>query len=204
MKKLLLFLLLALTLQAHADNSVLTKPNLKILMLGNSYMLDGTSYLKDIANASGSDISDMCIYRILRSSSGFKHWCDIYNDKDVYEYYFAKELGGLSSTVKQGKGDAGDGSLFRQVLTDDTWDLILIQPVSTEAADYDKWESDGYLAQLLEILKTHQPNAKIGFVMVHSYWDEYVHNYQRSSYDRWQLIADATQQLAKNPWRTCA
>lgn len=198
MKKLILFVLLALTLQAHADNSVLTKPNLKILMLGNSYMLDGTSYLKDIANASGSDISDMCIYRILRSSSGFKHWCDIYNDKDVYEYYFAKELGGISSTVKQGKGDAGDGSLFRQVLTDDTWDLILIQPVSTEAADYDKWESDGYLAQLLEILKTHQPNAKIGFVMVHSYWDEYVHNYQRSSYDRWQLIADATQQLAKN------
>ena len=198
MKKLLLFLLLALTLQAHADNSVLTKPNLKILMLGNSYMLDGTSYLKDIANASGSDISDMCIYRILRSSSGFKHWCDIYNDKDVYEYYFAKELGGLSSTVKQGKGDAGDGSLFRQVLTDDEWDLILIQPVSTEAADYDKWESDGYLAQLLEILKTHQPDAQIGFVMVHSYWDEYVHNYQHSSYDRWQLIADATQQLAKN------
>ena len=34
--------------------------------------------------------------------------------------------------------------------------------------------------------------------MVHSYWDEYVHNYQRSSYDRWQLIAEATQQLAKN------
>ena len=198
MKKLLLFLLLALTLQAHADNSVLTKPNLKILMLGNSYMLDGTSYLKDIANASGSDISDMCIYRILRSSSGFKHWCDIYNDKDVYEYYFARELGGLSSTVKQGKGEAGDGSLFRQVLTDDEWDLILIQPVSTEAADYDKWESDGYLAQLLEILKTHQPDAQIGFVMVHSYWDEYVHNYQHSSYDRWQLIADATQQLAKN------
>lgn len=198
MKKLLLFLLLALTLQAYADNSVLTKPNLKILMLGNSYMLDGTSYLKDIANASGSDISDMCIYRILRSSSGFKHWCDIYNDKDVYEYYFARELGGLSSTVKQGKGEAGDGSLFRQVLTDDEWDLILIQPVSTEAADYDKWESDGYLAQLLEILKTHQPDAQIGFVMVHSYWDEYVHNYQHSSYDRWQLIADATQQLAKN------
>ena len=109
MKKLLLFLLLALTLQAHADNSVLTKPNLKILMLGNSYMLDGTTYLKDLANANGSDISDMCIYRILRSSSGFKHWCDIYNDKDVYEYYFARELGGLSSTVKQGKGEAGDG-----------------------------------------------------------------------------------------------
>lgn len=198
MKKLLLFLLLALTLQAHADYSVLTKPNLKILMLGNSYMLDGTSYLKDIANASGSDISDMCIYRILRSSSGFKHWCDIYNDKDVYEYYFARELGGLSSTVKQGKGEAGDGSLFRQVLTDDEWDLILIQPVSTEAADYDKWENDGYLAQLLEILKTHQPNAQIGFVMVHSYWDEYVHNYQHSSYDRWQLIADATQKLVAN------
>lgn len=198
MKKLLLFLLLALTLQAHADNSVLTKPNLKILMLGNSYMLDGTTYLKDLANANGSDISDMCIYRILRSSSGFKHWCDIYNDKDVYEYYFARELGGLSSTVKQGKGEAGDGSLFRQVLTDDEWDLILIQPVSTEAADYDKWENDGYLAQLLEILKTHQPNAQIGFVMVHSYWDEYVHNYQHSSYDRWQLIADATQKLVAN------
>ena len=127
MKKLLLFLLLALTLQAHADNSVLTKPNLKILMLGNSYMLDGTSYLKDIANASGSDISDMCIYRILRSSSGFKHWCDIYNDKDVYEYYFARELGGLSSTVKQGKGEAGDGSLFRQVLTDDS--VIAMYPL---------------------------------------------------------------------------
>ena len=37
MKRLILIFLLGLTLQASADTTLLTKPRLKILALGNSY-----------------------------------------------------------------------------------------------------------------------------------------------------------------------
>ena len=51
----------------------------------------------------------------------------------------------------------------------------------------------GYLYELISIIKKHQPNTKIGFLLVHSYWSEYSKNTEKSSFDRWQLIANSTQ-----------
>jgi hypothetical protein len=198
MKRLLSLLLLVLALQVNADNTVLSKPNLKILILGNSYMYDGLSHLDALVNGSGSNISDMCIYRMLRSDASFKTWCDMYKDNDTNEYYFTKVLGGISSKVKQAAGSAGDGSLLREVLTSDEWDLILLQPSSKEATSYETWKDEGYLEEFLDILKAKQPNAEIGIILIHSYWDNYVHNSEGSSYDRWQLIANAVKKLVSS------
>lgn len=199
MKKLLLLFLLLTALQVHANennNDVLSRPNLKILILGNTYMFDGLFYLKDITENSGSDISDMCLYSVLRSDATFKDWVNVYNDVDVYTYAFAKQLGGISSKVAQGGGAAGDGSLLRNILKNDVWDLILIQPNSTQAPYYENWVED--FNKLRTILNNDQPNAKIGLILVHSYWDSYVHNTEKDSYARWQLIAESAKKLKEN------
>ena len=198
MKRLILIFLLGLTLQAPADNTLLTQPGLKILALGNSYTDNYFNLLKEFTDNSGSDVSDMCLYKISRSFATFKAWLDMYEDKDIYNYYFYKTLGGLNASVQQGTGKAGDGTLLRKALTDEQWDLILIQASSTEATDYDAWVNNGYLDRLLQLLKEQQPQAKIGFVMSHSYWDDYAMNYQHSSLERWKLIAGAAKQLMEH------
>ncbi len=108
MKRLILFFLLGLTLQAPADTTLLTKPGLKILALGNSYTDNYFNLLKEFTTNSGSDVSDMCLYKISRSFATFKAWLDMYEDKDIYNYYFYKTLGGLNASVQQGTGKAGE------------------------------------------------------------------------------------------------
>ena len=198
MKRLILIFLLGLTLQASADTTLLTQPGLKILALGNSYTDNYFNLLKEFTDNSGSDVSDMCLYKISRSFATFKAWLDMYEDKDIYNYYFYKTLGGLNASVQQGTGKAGDGTILRNALNGEQWDLILIQASSTEATDYDAWVSNGYLDRLLQLLKEQQPQAKIGFVMSHSYWDDYAMNYQHSSLERWKLIAGAAKQLMEH------
>jgi hypothetical protein len=198
MNRLILLLFLVQSIQIQADDSVLKKENLKILALGNSYTDDYFYHLKDITTASGSDVSDMCIYKISRSYASFKAWCDMYNDKDIYDYYFTKVLGGYWPGINQATGQAGDGTVLRDVLTNVQWDLILIQPSSPEAPYHDSWESNGYLDELINILHDKQPNAEIGIVLVHSYWDDYSMNDQKSSYTRWQMISESVQWLTNN------
>ena len=86
-------------------------------------------------------------------------------------------------------------------MTDETWDLIIIHQVSTYAPYYSKWTTNstaGYLDELISIIKEHQPNAELGFHLVHSYWSGYSRNTEKSSYDRWQLIANSTKSFCED------
>ena len=65
-------------------NGVLTKPNLKILHIGNSFTFDTTCYLPEIVKGTEADVSDLCIYRMMLSSASFKDWYDTYNDIDIH------------------------------------------------------------------------------------------------------------------------
>ena len=187
---------------ADADNSILDKPTLKVLDIGNSFTLDAVQLLPRIANASGSNLSSICLYRCYRSGATFKNWYDIYHDKDsVFTYSIAKVLGGLPSTAPRGTGEIGDGSLFRQVLTQEKWDLIIIHQAGPYAPYYGTWTQNGaggYLNELLALIREHQPQAEIGFLLVHSYWRDYVGNSEKSAVLRWQKIADATQNFCED------
>ena len=191
-----------LSLPVTAENSVLKKAELRVLDIGNSYTTGATRLLPLIAKASKADLSTMCLYQCYRSGASFKKWVDIYNDKDTKNTYSIKKVvGGLSANVQTGKGKAGDGKLFRDVLTNETWDLIIIHQVSTYAPYYSKWNTNsaaGYLDELVSIIKKHQPNAKLGFLLVHSYWSEYSKNTEQSSYDRWQLIANSAKSICED------
>ena len=185
--------------RVYADNSILLKSNLKVLDIGNSYTNDATNLLPEIAAASCSDISDLCLYKATRSSGSFKNWYDIYHDQDNgTTYTISKVLGGIDANITTGNGEAGDGSLFREALENEKWDIIIIHQMSTYAPYYAEWNTTGkggYLKELLAILKDKQPQAMIGFLLVHSYWDGHSGNKEKSSYLRWQLIANSVKRL---------
>ena len=77
-----------------------------------------------------------------------------------------------------------------------------INVIAVEAlSKYSKWNTNstaGYLDELISIIKAHQPNAKLGFLLVHSYWSEYSKNTEKSSYERWQLIANSAKSFCND------
>jgi len=185
----------------NAQESVLRKASLKVLDIGNSYTNDATSMLPLIAKSSGSDLSDMCLYKAIRSSASFKNWYDRYYERDNYNYSISKVLGGIDAAVTTGKREGVDGSLFKEALDNEKWDIIIIHQLSRYAPYYHEWgttNAGGYLNELLSLLKDKQPQAVIGFLLVHSYWDDYSKNKEKSSFERWKLIANSVKRLCED------
>lgn len=181
--------------------AVLTKEHLKVLDIGNSYTNGALALLPTIVKNCNADVSDFCLYKIVRGGSSFKTWCDTYEDKDAHPYSFIHVLGDLQIHVPSGDAVGLDGSLFRRVLSDVEWDIIIIHQLSTYAPYYELWRGagdGGYLDNLLRIIKQNQPKAIVGFMLIHSYWDEYNGNKEKSSLARWQKIANSVQQLQKD------
>jgi hypothetical protein len=109
-------------------------------------------------------------------------------------------LGGIKANISTGTGEANDGALFREALTNEEWDIIIIHQVSIYAPYYEQWKGTGeggYLNELLSLIKELQPQAKIGFLLIHSYWDHYGANTENSSLLRWELIANSVKSLCE-------
>ena len=178
----------------------LQKDQFKVLDIGNSYTDDSTHYLPQIVTASGVDTSNMCLYKAVRGGASFKNWYDIYFDRDTSNYSVSKILGGIDQNIT-GTAEIGNGERFRNTLKNNEWDLIIIHQVSTYSPYYDRWEEDsdaGYLSKYIRILRQNQPKATIGFLLVHSYWSDYSGNTEKSSLNRWKLIAESVKRLRAN------
>lgn len=175
----------------------LQKEQLKVLDIGNSYTDDSTHYLSQIVSASGVDVSDMCLYKAIRGGASYKNWFDIYHDQDTAGYSVSKVVGALEADTS-GTAAIGNGEKFRNTLKNNEWDLIIIHQVSTYAPYYDRWNEDnnaGYLDKFIRLLRKCQPKATIGFLLVHSYWSGYGGNTEKSSLERWKLIAQSAMKL---------
>ena len=186
----------------HMFNPILNlqKTQLRVLDIGNSYTEDSTHYIPEIVSASGVDVSDMCLYKATRGGASFKNWYDIYHNQDTAGYGISRVVGGLSADIS-GTAAAGNGEKFRNTLANNEWDLIIIHQVSTYAPYYDRWEENnnaGYLSKFIRLLRKHQPKATIGFLLVHSYWSGYSANTEKSSLQRWKLIAESAKKLRAN------
>ena len=186
----------------HMFNPILNlqKTQLRVLDIGNSYTEDSTHYIPEIVSASGVDVSDMCLYKATRGGASFKNWYDIYHNQDTAGYGISRVVGGLSADIS-GTAAAGNGEKFRNTLANNEWDLIIIHQVSTYAPYYDRWEENnnaGYLSKFIRLLRKHQPKATIGFLLVHSYWSGYSVNTEKSSLQRWKLIAESAKKLRAN------
>lgn len=178
----------------------LKKDNLRILDIGNSYTVDATNYLPKICKAAGV-VTGYSLYTAVRSSSTFKSWVDCYNDIDKAKNTISLCVGDTIAEVATGTAEAGDGSLFRNALTNGKWDLILIHQASTYATNYDAWSAKrdaGYLKELIQIIREANPQATIGLYLIHSYRSDYKNNTEKSSLERWRNIATAVKELRLN------
>ena len=197
----IIMLCLSMPVKVIADDSFLKKANLKVLDIGNSYTDDATAMLPLIVKNSGSDLSDMCLYKAIRGGASFKNWYDIYYDNDNAKYTISKVLGGIDAAITTGTGEGTDGSLFREALENEEWDIIIIHQYSKYAPYFEEWgttNAGGYLNEFLSLIKDKQPQAVIGFLLVHSYWDGYEGNKENSSFDRWRLIANSVKRLCED------
>ena len=183
------------------SNKVLSKPGLKVLDIGNSFTNDATACLPFIVKELGVDIHDMCLYKATKGGASFKDWCLVYDGQHTGNFEFRKVIGGLDSNIPEGRYDASDGANFRKVLTEDVWDVILIHQLSSYASDYEAWKgqgNDGYLTELLKILKDNQPSCTFGWLIIHSPADDYRTNKEKSSLLRWEHIAQASRKVVQD------
>lgn len=190
-----------LSINAQTIDVVLKKPQLKVLVIGNSYTSDVTSRLLLLTKSNKMDVTDMCIYKATRGNGSYKAWYNIWHDNDVSSYTISKVIGGIDAKISTGKGAAKDGTLFREALTNEEWDIVIIHQYSKYAPYYEQWNGSGdggYLNEFLSLIKEHQPQAKIGFILVHSYWDNYSGNTEQSSLLRWELIANSVKRLCED------
>lgn len=220
MKQLMLFSVLAALLFGCIDNSdnhweipqlppsehrplsevldVLSKDSLLILDIGNSYTDDATEMLADVAEASGVDVSKVGIYTAVRGYASFKSWLDCYYDRDSQTYFIKKACGGLGVNATLGTSAAGDGSAFRQLLQQNVWDIVVLHQVSAYAPYGSEWfghGDGGYLGELLSVVKQWQPQALIGFYVVHSQSGTHAANREHSSLNRWPLTVNSLENL---------
>ena len=128
MKRLMvgLLILFLCVVKVAAQKSILpldlTKKDLKVLDIGNSYTEDATAYLKLIAEASGSDLSDMCLYKLMAGFASFRSWYNTVTDSNPHTYSFKKVLGGINVVTPEKNATNDYGTLIRSVLKDNEWD----------------------------------------------------------------------------------
>ena len=199
---LFVFLFLSITLKAqnapayigteHLSKVNLTNDSLKILHIGNSFTENSTSYLSNIVKAAGINTNDMCLYKCNRGGGSFSTFVNCWNDEDASGYYIYKVLGGITLPI-QSAATHYDGSNIRRALTDYKWDLIIIQQVSNYSHKYTLWNQDnvgGCLPELMNLLRTYQPQAAIGINLIHA-----AYTYNSNTNNLFQLIADSYHQF---------
>ena len=171
----------------------------RILDIGNSYTDNYTAMLKMIAEGSGIDMERISLYKLTRSSGSFKSWSDCYASLDTLPYRFSRVLG-RQVVTPDGAAGPHDQSLLRKVLCEQPWDLIVLHQRSEYAHVYDQWSGDGdagHLDDLLAIIHQEQPEAEIGFHIIHSYADWLTGIEGNGSLVRWQQIAESVRRLAE-------
>jgi hypothetical protein len=171
----------------------------RILDIGNSYTDNYTEMLKMIAEGSGIDMEEVSLYKLTRSSGSFKSWSDCYAGLDTLPYHFSHVLG-RQVVTPDGAAGPHDQSLLCKVLREQPWDLIVLHQRSEYAHVYDQWIGDGdagHLDDLLAIIRQEQPEAGIGFHIIHSYADWLTGIEGNGSLTRWKQIAEAARRLAE-------
>ena len=180
-----------------SKNNVLHKKELRILDIGNSYTEDAVSFLPLIVKQSNIDTKDICLYKLTCGGGSIMTWVNTYHGSNTKKYSFRKVLGDLQPTYKIDNitSELNDSILLRNVIDSCRWDIVIIHQVSATAPYYEKYNG---LSELLSIIKKHQKEALIGTYLIHSYWDKYNGNIEKSSEERWRLISETTKRICED------
>src|SRR5690625_5239518 len=149
---------------------------MKVLMIGNSFSVDATTYLFDIAKSAGVNV---VIGNVYASGTGLEgHWNKIQNSEGVnaYEKY----------TLEEGQTSEPDALLVDSVLDED-WDVITYQQNSVNSGLYSTFQP--YLNDLHHFVKSKAPSkTKYGFHLTWAYTDGSDHYGDGSQEDMYQAI----------------
>lgn len=187
----------------HNPKCRMDKDTFRVLDIGNSFTQDCTNYMPSLVTYlttnKGLDVSNMSFSSAYRGGASYKNWFDIFHDKDTSSYTISKVFGGLTETYN-GTAAAGNGEKFRKCLQEHKFDLIIIHQVSTYSGTYEKWEgtgADGYLKEFVRLLRYYQPQAHIGFLMVHASPRQMASG-ETTTREQWQRIANGAKWIAQN------
>lgn len=131
------------------------KDNLNVLIIGNSFSVDGTFYLESIAKAAGVNMNVAVIQH--GGSSPYEQWQ--FRDDSTTNYFNFEYVGGSSTS------GVTLGYAFNQGID---WDYVLLQEwrpdkVAYENANGKAWQP--YLNYLAKYVKEKCPSATLGLQM---------------------------------------
>ena len=179
------------------------KTTFRVLDIGNSFTYDCTSYMSSLVDYlvanKGLNVSNVSFSVAYRGGASYKNWFDIFHDNDTSSYTISQVFGGLTETYPGNHG-AGQGECFRNCLKDHKYDLIIVHQVSTYSGASNGWEgsgADGYLKEFVQLLRYYQPQAHIGFLMVHAS-PRQQQTGETNTRNQWRRIADSANWIARN------
>lgn len=129
--------------------------DIKILTIGNSFGVDTSEYVADIATALGAERVKIGVLYIGGCSIN-RHYVNAMNDLPAYKYY-----------VNNGDGwSATEGKRISEAIKENEWDYISIQHGTGDGSRYTLPESYVNLEPLIEYVRDIAPeSAKIAFNM---------------------------------------
>ncbi|MCD7843693.1 MAG: DUF4886 domain-containing protein [Clostridiales bacterium] len=154
----------------------------RILVIGNSYSVDTTQYLYQVADAAGYDVVVGNLQ--LGSTTLANHWSYAQNDSAVYTY--RKNSTGSWKTI------ATKSATMAQAVEDEDWDIIFFQQQSVSAGlsnTFYNSSGDNYLTLLSDYVTKlcGNSNVKIGYEMTWAHRDNSTDDYCQRKFDGDQM-----------------
>ncbi len=123
---------------------------MKILCIGNSFSVDATRYLTEIARADGVTLSVKNLF--IGGCSLETHMQNVRDNAANYRIYLDGQETDTYSSIKD-------------ALLSDEWDFVTMQQASRYSVDFASYEP--HLSELSEYVRTLAPNAK---QVIHETW----------------------------------
>ena len=123
---------------------------MQVLSIGNSFSVDATRYLHDIAKADGVRLASANLY--IAGCPLDRHYRNMYNGEPAYELQYDGHMTGFFVSL--------DDALLNRA-----WDVVTLQQVSSRSFDADSYQP--YISALVDHVRECQPGAKI---ILHQTW----------------------------------
>lgn len=123
---------------------------MNVLCIGNSFSLDATRYLHQIARADNVQITVINLY--IGGCSLERHFRNMMGDAPEYEIYVNGHATGFFASIKE-------------ALLSRKWDIITMQQVSRQSVDFSTFQP--FLNELAAYVRKHAPTAQL---VLHQTW----------------------------------
>lgn len=176
--------------QRHQDDGVL-----RILAIGNSFSDDGMEYLPLLMDNMG--IENVEIARLYVGGCSLEQHIAFYDQNQApYQFYYSAtkrfNKPKIKTDIRLGNPEANlwqktDRVALIDALKWGEWDIITMQQVSGLSGLYDSYQP--YLGRLVEIVRKHQPDAKIAWQMTWAYSTDSQHgDFHRYGRNQQQML----------------